>query len=354
LDWNKIHADFKLNSVSIAKKEIPEVAYSYIKEGEDFEKEIGAFLQCWIDTKETIEVKTSGSTGVPKLIILRKEHMVNSAIATGKYFMLKPKNTALLCMSASYIAGKMMLVRAMVLGLQITVIEPSSNPLKGITKPFDFCAMVPLQLQNSVGKLSILKKVIIGGAPMSASLKEKVQDIKTEVFETYGMTETITHIALKKINNNPEKAFSVLPGIIVAKDDRDCLVINALKITDNPVITNDIVELISEKEFNWLGRVDNVINSGGVKLHPEQIETKLSSIIKSRFFVAGVPDEILGQKLVLIIENEKEFPEVLEKVKELKNIKKYRIPKSAYTIQNFAYTLNGKINRKATLRVLNL
>lgn len=354
LDWNKIHADFKLNGVSIGEDSISEVAYSFIKEGEDFEKEIGDFLQCWIDNKETIEVKTSGSTGIPKLIVLKKEHMVNSALATGDYFNLKPKNTALMCMSASYIAGKMMLVRAMVLGLQITIIAPSSTPLKNVVKQFDFCAMVPLQLQNSINKLHTLKKVIIGGAPMSASLKEKVQGIKTEVFETYGMTETITHIALKKINNNTEKTFSILPSIKITKDNRDCLVIDAPKITNATIYTNDVVEIISETEFNWLGRVDNVINSGGVKLHPEQIETKLSTIVKNRFFVAGVPDETLGQKLLLVLETDKQNPSILEEIKELKTITKYQIPKGVYTAQNFVYTPNGKINRKATLRALNL
>ncbi|RKR12930.1 O-succinylbenzoic acid--CoA ligase [Maribacter vaceletii] len=354
MDWSKIHSDFKLNGVSISKKEIPEVAYSYIKEGEDFEKEIGEFLQNWIDNKETIEVKTSGSTGVPKLLVLKKEHMVNSAIATGKYFNLEPKNTALLCMSANYIAGKMMLVRAMVLGLHITVIAPSSNPLEKAKKQFDFCAMVPLQLQNSLGKLNALRTVIIGGAPMSISLKEKVQGLKTAVFETYGMTETITHIALKKINNNPKKTFSVLPNVKVSKDGRDCLVIDAPKITNTTIVTNDIVEIISETEFNWLGRVDNVINSGGVKLHPEQIEAKLSSIVKNTFFVAGIFDEILGEKLVLVLENENENSLILEKIKEIKTITKYQIPKSVYIKENFIYTPNGKLNRKATLNSLNL
>lgn len=354
LDWNKIHADFKLNGVSIGEDTISEVAYSFIKEGENFEKEIGDFLQCWTDNNKTIDVKTSGSTGIPKTIVLKKEHMVNSALATGDYFNLKPKDTAFMCISASYIAGKMMLVRAMVLGLQITIAAPSSNPLENVTKQFDFCAMVPLQLQNSINKLHTLKKVIIGGAPMSASLKEKVQGIKTEVFETYGMTETITHIALKKINNNSKKTFSILPGIKITKDNRDCLVINAPKITNTTIFTNDIVEIISETEFNWLGRIDNVINSGGVKLHPEQIETKLSTIVKNRFFVAGVPDETLGQKLLLVLETDKQNPSILEEIKELKTITKYQIPKGVYAMQNFIYTPNGKINRKATLRALHL
>ncbi|WP_298485684.1 AMP-binding protein [uncultured Maribacter sp.] len=352
LDWNKIHVDFKLNGVSIGEDTISEVAYSFIKEGENFEKEIGDFLQCWIDNNETIEVKTSGSTGIPKTIVLKKEHMVNSALATGDYFNLKPKDTAFMCMSASYIAGKMMLVRAMVLGLAITIVAPSSNPLENVTKQFDFCAMVPLQLQNSINKLHTLKKVIIGGAPMSASLKEKVQGIKTEVFETYGMTETITHIALKKINNNSKKTFSILPGIKITKDNRDCLVIDAPKITNTTIFTNDIVEIISETEFNWLGRIDNVINSGGVKLHPEQIETKLSTIVKSRFFVAGVPDETLGQKLILIVETSDNVSNLLSKIKNSGLFGVYEIPKEIHAISKFEYTKSDKVQRSKTLEML--
>ncbi|WP_298503346.1 AMP-binding protein [uncultured Maribacter sp.] len=354
MDWNNIHSDFQLNGVVVSKKGITELSCYLIKEGVTFEKEIGEFLQQWINATETVVVQTSGSTGVPKSIELQKKHMVNSARATGAFFHLKPKDSALLCMSVSYIAGKMMLVRAMVLGLHLTAISAKSNPLEGISRAFDFSAMVPMQLQNSLDKIKSIKTVIIGGAPMSLTLIEKIKDIKTRVFETYGMTETITHIALKKISKNSENTFIALPEVILSKDNRGCLVINAPQISNIPVVTNDLVELLSETEFTWLGRYDSIINSGGVKLIPEQIEEKLSSIIKNRFFVAGIPDEILGQKLVLLIEGEIDTLEVVGKIKQLPNIGKYQIPKEAHSVPCFVYTPNGKINRKATLESLNL
>ncbi len=352
LECNKIHPDFKLNGVSVNNFDMPEVAYSYIKEGEEFEKDIGVFLQDWIDSNETIEVKTSGSTGIPKVIVLHKKHMVNSALATGNYFNLKPKDKALLCMSASYIAGKMMLVRAMVLGLHITALVPSSNPLENSNENFEFCAMVPMQLQNSILKLDKIKTLLIGGAPMSTLLRQKIQKLKTTVFETYGMTETITHIALKRVNNNPAKTFSVLSGVKISKDNRGCLVINAPKIGCSSIVTNDIVELVSETEFNWLGRVDNVINSGGIKLHPEQIENKLSKLMDANFFVTGVPDEKLGQKLILIIETDKSTSGLLSKIKNSILCNSYEIPKEVYAISKFVYTTTNKIQRFKTLKKL--
>lgn len=352
MDWNNIHPDFRFNGIAITKEDIAELSYSLIKEGEVFEKEIGNFLQQWIDDKDIIVVNTSGSTGTPKSITLKKEHMVNSAMATGGYLSLKPTNTALLCMSANFIAGKMMLVRAIVLGLHITAVAASSNPLQGLTQKFNFCAMVPMQLQNSLDKLGAVKTIIIGGAPMSNTLKEEVQTIETQVFETYGMTETITHIALKRINNSSQNHFNALPGVKLSIDKRECLVINAPKISDSSVVTNDIVELHSETEFSWLGRYDSIINSGGIKLHPEQLEAKLYKIINSIFFVSGLSDIILGTKLILVVETNVDVSGLLQQIKESGLFKSHEIPKEIYGISKFERTENGKIQRVKTLETL--
>ncbi|MEX0361925.1 MAG: AMP-binding protein, partial [Allomuricauda sp.] len=328
--WHKIHPRFKLNGIHYAFDELLEVGYSLIKEGAPFEKSIGDFLVEWAMEIATVVVQTSGSTGIPKDIGLKKEHMVNSALATGSYFNLLPGNTALLCLPCSSIAGKMMLVRAMVLGLELDYVEPSSTPLSGIGKTYDFSAMVPLQVEKSLVQLNQIKTLIIGGASVSFGLKEKLQTVSTMCYETYGMTETITHVAVNQLNASldcrPEqsegpidKAFTILPGTAISKDPRGCLVINAPTISDEPVVTNDLVELINETQFLWLGRYDSIINSGGVKLIPEQIEKKLASLIPSRFFVAGIPDKTLGQKLVLVIEGEEtDSTELLQQVKLLK------------------------------------
>lgn len=357
MNYNKVHPKFKLNGFSLSFADLSEVSYSLIKEQEKpFERIVGEFLLDWIDKSPTIQLRTSGSTGIPKKITLQKQHMVNSALATGEFFNLHSGDSALLCLSAEYIAGKMMLVRAMVLGLELDFIEPSSNPLAGLKKkPYDFCAMVPLQLENSLARLDQIRILIVGGAPVSKALGQKVQNKMTLVYETYGMTETITHIAVRKVNHGAVDYFQTLPNVIVHSDERGCLVINVPELNKELISTNDIVEVLSEQRFKWLGRYDNIINSGGVKLIPEQIEGKLTTLIKQRFFVAGIQDEHLGQKVTLLIEGKQGEAELLEKIKTLKTIKKYEIPKDILFVRSFIETENGKISRMKTLQqILNL
>ncbi|CAM4330987.1 AMP-binding protein [Zobellia nedashkovskayae] len=357
LTYKDLHRQFKLNGRSYSKVELKEVAYSLVKEGEEYERAIGDFLIDWLNDKSTIIVHTSGSTGKPKPITLQKQQMVNSACATGNFFHLQPNDTALLCLSADFIAGKMMLVRAMVLGLSIDCVAPSSKPLVKSKSSYDFVAMVPLQFRNSLNELDDVKKLIVGGAPVSYALKKEFLNAsqRTKVYETYGMTETITHIAIKPLlgeliaSDIDLDVFSTLADIKISSDERGCLVINAPLVSDKIIHTNDMVELISDKQFKWLGRFDNIINSGGVKLFPEQIEAKLSPILEARFFVTGLPDEKLGQKLVLIVEEIQEVPVLQEKIEKLTSLNKYEIPKQIFLADNFVETESGKIKRKATL-----
>ena len=236
--------------------------------------------------------------------------MVNSAIATGNYFGLSPNDTALHCLSTNFIAGKMMLVRAMILGLQLDIVEPSSKPFINNNKRYDFCAMVPMQLENSINQINQLKTLIVGGAAVSYNLIEYLKDVKTKIYATYGMTETITHIAIKQLNNvslrggTTWQSFKILPNITISQDNRDCLIIEAPHLFDGKVITNDIVKIHTKTSFDFLGRYDNIINSGGVKLFPEQIEEKLSKVIEERFFIASEMDNILGERAILVIEGE--------------------------------------------------
>ncbi|WP_273567087.1 AMP-binding protein [Maribacter halichondriae] len=355
----EIHSKFKLNGISFDKEELKEVGYSLVKEGDPNEKAIGDFLLDWCNVGQNIEVQTSGSTGKPKLVGLKKKHMANSAWATGEYFKLKAGDSALLCIPAYFIAGKMMLVRAMVLGLQLDYVEPSSSPMDFVSKTYDFCAMVPLQLQNSLAKLDSIKTLIVGGAPISKQQIEKLQNISTDIYETYGMTETITHVAVKKINSNvinsseAEMHFRALPDVVFKTDDRDCLIVDAPNILDAQIITNDIVHLKSETEFEWLGRFDNIINSGGVKLIPESIEAKLAPIIENRFFVSGAPDKILGQKLILLIEGKVDKATLFDSIKDTRMLQKFEIPKDILNVPEFVETTSGKINRLETLKSLS-
>lgn len=343
LTQNNVHNYFKLNGYHLNAKDLCRIAYSFIKEGDAYEQSIGEFFLDWFDKKDYIEMTTSGTTGLPKLVRLKKQAMIQSALATGDFFDLKPGDKALLCLPTQFIAGKMMLVRSLILGLELDVVSPSLHPLELNTTTYDFVAMVPLQVQNSITGLSKVRKLIIGGAKLDSALEEKLLPLKTEIYETYGMTETITHIAAKRLGDS---VFSILPNVKISQDDRQCLVINVATISDEPIVTNDLVELLNEQQFKFLGRIDNVINSGGVKLIPEQIEAKLIGKINSRFFVTGLPDTTLGEKLVLVIEGEKQefepgFFDVLGK---------YEKPKEIVFVSKFKENENGKLLRKPTLQ----
>lgn len=344
LTHNNVHNYFKLNGYHLNAKDLCRVAYSYVKEGDAYEKSIGEFFLDWFDKKEYIEMTTSGTTGLPKLVRLEKKAMIQSALATGDFFDLKPGDKALLCLPTQFIAGKMMLVRSLILGLELDVVSPSLHPLDLNKTTYDFVAMVPLQVQNSIKGLSKVRKLIIGGAKMDSSLEEKLLPLKTEIYETYGMTETITHIAAKRLG---DAVFSILPNVKISQDDRQCLVINVATISDESIVTNDIVELLNDQQFIFLGRIDNIINSGGVKLIPEQIEAKLTGKINNRFFVTGLPDTTLGEKLVLVIEGEKqEFPADFFNV-----LGKYEKPKEIVFVSKFKENENGKLLRKPSLQV---
>ncbi|MFN3968456.1 AMP-binding protein [Flavobacterium sp.] len=341
--YENVHNQFKLNGFHLNHEDLCRVAYSFIKEGEDFEKPVGDFLLDWFDSKDYIEMQTSGTTGAPKIITVSKQAMVESALATGDFFELQPGNKALQCLPVKYVAGKMMLVRAMILGLDLEFVAPSSHPMRNNEIDYDFVAMVPLQAQNSLAELKKVKKMIVGGAAINKNLEKQLLKLPTQVFETYGMTETITHIAARKLG---EKAFTVLPGVTISYDDRNCLVIHAPRISDDVIITNDIVELLNENQFVFLGRMDNVINSGGIKLIPEQIEEKLANKIQQRFFITSKPHTELGEKVILVIEGEKH--DLGDDIYE--DLDKYEKPKELVFIPKFKETGSGKVMRKETMQ----
>jgi o-succinylbenzoate---CoA ligase len=341
--YKSIHNRFKINGFTLEREEIFQLAFTLIREGDDFEIEAGIFLMDWFDDHSYVDTLTSGTTGTPKMIRISKQAMVHSAIATGDFLGLRPGNTALHCLPCRFIAGKMMLVRAIILGLEMDLVSPKGNPIPNKHKVYDFSAMVPLQVEHALLQLNQIKKLIVGGAKIAPSLVNQLQNCDTEVYETYGMTETITHIAAKKIE---EVFFQTLPNVKVSVDDRSCLVIDAPNILEEKIVTNDIVNLVSSTSFQWLGRYDNVINSGGVKLFPERIEEKLQDTFSVPFFIASEYDEHLGEKVILVVES-KEFPlsatifDVLEK---------YEKPKKVYFIPNFIRTETGKVNRLLTLK----
>jgi O-succinylbenzoic acid--CoA ligase len=338
-----IHPDFKLNGKSFTYLELLSEALYFKENGQLFEKEIGKFLLDWLNKESFIFVQTSGSTGKPKQIVLQKSAMIASAKATGLFFNLTPKSTSLLCLSANYIAGKMMLVRAITLGLHIDTIDPTSVPLHA--KKYHFATMVPIQVEKSLSKLHLVDIVLIGGSKVSYSLSESILKTNCNAFESYGMTETISHIAIKKIG---ELLFTVLPNVTISIDERSCLVIEALELSKEKIITNDSVEILNATQFLLKGRIDNVINSGGIKIFPEELEEKLAKHISVPFFIASKPDEILGEKVILVIEA---MPFSIEN-KIFSELSKYQIPKEILFLDSFVRTETQKINRKKSLEKL--
>lgn len=342
ITYDKVHPAFKLNGFALSKADLIREACIFIKEGDDFEKAVGDFIYEWFDANDYIELRTSGTTGTPKIIRLDKQAMVNSALATGDFFDLRPGNKVLHCLPVRFIAGKMQLVRGFILGLDMDFVAPSSHPLQNNDTKYDFAAMVPLQVMGSINKLCNIKKLIIGGQKISKPLEDILIKLPVQSYETYGMTETITHIAAKKVG---EKSFKVLPNVKVSKDDNSCLCITADRISAEIICTNDVVDILGEDEFIFLGRLDNIVNSGGIKLIPETIEAKLADQIQSRFFVIGVEDELLGEKLGLVIEGDRYDIDV----NNFENLDKYQKPKTIYFYPHFLETGSGKIRRRETL-----
>lgn len=315
-----------------------------------WEKEIYEFIQLWFDDSEYIRAHTSGTTGAPKEILLSKEEMVESALSTVGFFNLKEKDTALLCLSPSYIAGKMMIVRGLHCGLNLVFCDPGLNGLESIECKINFCAMVPYQvrktLRNNPDIFDKIETLIVGGGAIGKELEIAIQNIPTSCYSTYGMTETMSHIALMKVNGNKDEAYVCLPGINVSCDDRSCLVIEYRGRQE--LITNDIVDIINEKRFIWKGRYDNVINSGGIKLMPETLERKISGIISERFIFSSLKDDELGERLVLLIEASEYSDDKLECLKKSLNdsLGKYEMPKEIIFVERFKETSSGKIIRR--------
>jgi O-succinylbenzoic acid--CoA ligase len=341
-NYKNVHNKFKLNGFHLNAEDLCRVAYSFIKEGDDFEKPVGNFILDWFDANDYIEMLTSGSTGKSKRLRVEKQAMVNSAIATGDFFGLEAGNTIINCLPVKYVAGKMMFIRAFILGLEMDFVAPSSSPLEFIEKSYHFTAMVPLQAMNSLHLLHNFKTVIIGGTAISNELEKKLKPIKSNIYETFGMTETISHFAARKVGTKP---FVCFPNVKISVNENNCLIVKAKNISKATIKTNDIVELVAENEFVFLGRYDNVINSGGIKLIPEQIEAKMQPFIKNRFFVTAKQNKELGEHLVLIVEGEKQEIN-LDKITTLD---KYEKPREVIFVNKFKETPTGKVIRNESL-----
>lgn len=349
---------------------------------------IEEFLDDWNSPNETLLVHTSGSTGKPKPMMVEKRRMVNSARITCDFLGFEPGNTALLCMSLDYIAGKMMMVRAIERQLSLVSVKPCGHPLsdESLSKAecftfessnifvpskrsisfengFDFVAMVPMQVYNSLQvpiereRLSHIRHLIIGGGAIDEKLSSELRKLPNAVWSTYGMTETLSHVALRRLNG-PDASdwYQPFDGVGISTNEDGCLVIDAPQVCSQPLQTNDIAEVQvgdtnEPVRFRILGRKDNVICSGGIKIQIEQVENLLREYLVSPFMIAKKKDEKFGEIAVLVTES--------EKLSEVKNIckahlPKYWVPKEFLHYDRIPLTETGKPKRNIKLNCVKL
>jgi o-succinylbenzoate---CoA ligase len=339
---------------------IDDICSSRVSEFDEFETYTFLFIRRWFSSENHFEIQTSGSTGPAKKISFNRDQMIASARMTEKALGLKPAYTALVCLDTRFIAGQMMLVRCFTTGMAIQAVTPSSNPFVGLNLLIDFAALVPYQVYHTLEApefrfFNSINTIIVGGAPIDPVVIDKLEKFDSRFFATYGMTETISHVALQQLNGPGSSIFfKVLPGVSVGTDSRNCLTLSVPFIPER-IITNDIVELQGSQEFRWLGRWDNVLNSGGVKIIPEKVEEEVRKVfvrlnLQRRFFLSALDDPRLGEKTVLFVEGDQlslsdqqylreELPKVLTR---------YEIPKEVFILKFFEMTQTGKINRFST------
>ncbi len=304
------------------------------------------FIDEWLSPESYVTARTSGSTGEPKEIHLLKDDMLKSAAATCRFFGISRQSRMLLPLSSDYIAGKMMIVRAIVSGAHLFIEHPSSKPVAYDYGQLDLIPIVPSQLDGLLSSpyINNVRNILIGGAPLSPAEESRICKSGINAWASYGMTETCSHVALRDITSGDDR-FTMLPGIHAANDCRGCLIIEAPEFSFRRLITNDIVELIDDKHFRWLGRADNVINSGGIKLHPEQIERKLAGIIDAPFYIIGRKNDRWGEEAVLYIESTSIDPQsLMSRIRQ--QLDRYSVPKEIKTLPQFERTESGKVKRR--------
>ena len=314
------------------------------------------FLEKWFDASPVITVHTSGSTGTPKELVVRKDRMMQSARLTCEFLNLQAGDTALLCMNLRYIGAMMVVVRSLVAGLNLIVRPASGHPLSDIEEPLRFAAMVPLQVYNTLrvpeekARLEQTDILIIGGGAVDDSLEAEMSALPTAVYSTYGMTETLSHIALRRLNGDTaSKHYYPFPSVELSLSAESTLVIKAPLICGEVLQTNDIACLYPDGSFTIAGRKDNVINSGGIKIQAEEMEKRLRPFIPVPFVVTSVPDPRLGQALTLLIAGQVDVRELESKLQTV--LDAYHRPRHIFMTESIPQTENGKTDR-AGCRIL--
>ncbi|RIJ42360.1 AMP-binding protein [Pontibacter oryzae] len=329
------------------------------------------FCRNWLNGLQAFPIQTSGSTGVPKTINLTRQQMEASARKTLKLLNITPGDCTFVCLNTEFVAGMMMLVRGFIGELEMIIVEPIGNPLQLVSSDtaLDFASFVPMQLHTileqtpeRLEQLNKAKAILIGGAPVTPTQQRELQSISAPIYHTYGMTETASHIALRKLNNpGAAEYYEVLKNVEIGQDKRGCLTIKGDVTNNEQLVTNDLVELLTPTRFRWIGRADNTINTGGVKVQTEKVELAIAEALADwenspRFFIAPQPDEVLGDRIILVVEGnplaQADEETLFTRLRSL--LKKFEVPKQVYYSKSFSETATGKLNRQGTLQKLNL
>lgn len=342
----------RINSILFTDKEIDELStYISLKDDESWEHSFAKLLKSLRDDNDDIIVNTSGSTDLPKNIKLKKSHLINSAKQTIDFFKLTSDSTIVCCLPTQYIGGIMMIVRAFVCKCNLILAKPKANPVSDLIENIDLISMTPYQFSHSISDFETknnIKNILLGGSPLNTSSIESIKKISANVYHSYGMTETCSHIALR--NCKTEQFFKPLNNIKISTNENNCLVIDAPHLASSVVTTNDIVEINKDGSFTIIGRIDNIINSGGIKIQPEFLERKLSNHINKPFFISSIPDATLGQKVVMIVKdtsNTSSLKQIERSIND--NLLVYERPKEIFFTNNFHFTETNKIDRRKTL-----
>ena len=322
---------------------------------QEFLQDLDIFLQEWHNDEPTVWVHTSGSTGTPKPMQVEKERMRASARLTCQFLGLKEGDTALLCMPLQYIAGKMVVVRSLVSGLRLIPVAPSGHPLKDISEIPTFCAMIPMQVFNTLqvpeerAKLMEIKHLIIGGGAIDDALAKELKSFPNHVWSTYGMTETLSHIALRRLNGTEASDwYTPFENVRIRLSEENTLIIHAPNVCADELITNDIAEINPEGKFRILGRKDNTINSGGVKIQIEQVEATLKAHLDIPFQITARKDAKFGEIVVLIYNKVKEEADIRRICEE--KLPAYWVPKVYLPVEELPLTGTGKPDRATARR----
>jgi O-succinylbenzoic acid--CoA ligase len=301
---------------------------------------------------------TSGTTGTPKPLRIGRSDLRASAALTAATFGLRPGDRALLCLPCDFVAGKMMVVRAMLLELDLHIVDPRGSVLTNLRTHdrFRFAAMVPLQLHRALqeDKARLQRQfdtILLGGGPVSDALIEDLQDLDVAVFQGYGSTETVTHVAVRRLNGpGRSTSFEAIGKVHFGRDPRGCLVVYTPHLSTTQHVTNDLVELIDDTHFHWLGRHDHVILSGGKKIFPEQLEARTAGVIPYPHYFTGVHDDVLGQAVMLVLETERPQQEVLPEVLSslMTTLHPHELPRRVQALRRIQRTSGGKIIRGGT------